>query len=64
MDCLFIYIECFDNLNIQGINFVVVCVVFKNGKFSKKDYCKFNIKMVVGFDDFVSMEEIVYCRYK
>lgn len=42
----------------------MVCVVFKNGKLSKKDYCKFNIKMVEGFDDFVLMEEVVYRCYK
>jgi len=58
------YIECFDNSNIQGTNAVAACVVFKNGKPSKKDYRKFNIKTVVGPDDFASMEEVVYRRYK
>ena len=58
------HIECFDNSNIQGTNAVAACVVFKNGKPSKKDYRKFNIKTVVGPDDFASMEEVVYRRYK
>lgn len=58
------HIECFDNSNIQGTNPVAACVVFKNGKPSKKDYRKFNIKTVVGPDDFASMEEVVYRRYK
>ncbi|MEO0723119.1 MAG: excinuclease ABC subunit UvrC [Bacteroidota bacterium] len=59
-----IHIECFDNSNIQGTNPVAACVVFKNAKPSKKDYRKFNIKTVVGPDDFASMEEVVYRRYK
>ncbi len=58
------HIECFDNSNIQGSNPVAACVVFKNGKPSKKDYRKYNIKTVVGPDDFASMEEVVYRRYK
>ena len=59
-----IHIECFDNSNIQGSNPVAACVVFKNAKPSKKDYRHFNIKTVVGPDDFASMEEVVYRRYK
>lgn len=58
------HIECFDNSNIQGSNPVAACVVFKNGKPSKSDYRKFNIKTVEGPDDFASMEEVVYRRYK
>lgn len=58
------HIECFDNSNIQGSNPVAACVVFRNGKPSKKEYRKFNIKTVVGPDDFASMEEVVYRRYK
>lgn len=58
------YIECFDNSNIQGTNPVAACVVFKDGKPSKKDYRHFNIKTVEGPNDFASMEEVVYRRYK
>ena len=58
------HIECFDNSNIQGTNPVAACVVFKNGKPSKKEYRHYNIKTVVGSDDFASMEEVVYRRYK
>ena len=58
------HIECFDNSNIQGTNPVAACVVFKDGKPSKKDYRHYNIKTVVGPDDFGSMEEVVYRRYK
>ena len=58
------HIECFDNSNIQGANPVAACVVFKNAKPSKKDYRLFNIKTVSGPDDFASMEEVVYRRYK
>ncbi|RED50484.1 excinuclease ABC subunit UvrC [Seonamhaeicola aphaedonensis] len=58
------HIECFDNSNIQGTNPVAACVVFKNGKPSKKDYRHFNIKTVEGPDDFASMEEVVLRRYK
>ncbi len=59
-----VHIECFDNSNIQGTNPVAACVVFKNGKPSKKDYRHFNIKTVEGPDDFASMEEAVHRRYK
>ena len=58
------HIECFDNSNIQGTHPVAACVVFKDGKPSKKDYRHFNIKTVEGPNDFASMEEIVYRRYK
>ena len=58
------HIECFDNSNIQGNNPVAACVVFKNGKPSKKEYRHFNIKTVVGPDDFGSMEEVVHRRYR
>ncbi len=58
------HIECFDNSNIQGTHPVAACVVFKNGKPSKLDYRHFNIKTVEGPDDFASMEEVVYRRYK
>jgi excinuclease ABC subunit C len=57
------HIECFDNSNIQGSNPVAACVVFKNGKPSKKEYRHFNIQTVEGPDDFASMEEVVYRRY-
>jgi len=59
-----VQIECFDNSNTQGTNPASACVVFKNGKPSKKDYRHFNIKTVDGPDDFASMEEVVYRRYK
>ena len=59
-----IHMECFDNSNIQGTNPVSACVVFKNAKPSKKDYRHFNVKTVIGPDDFASMEEAVYRRYK
>jgi excinuclease ABC subunit C len=58
------HIECFDNSNIQGTNPVAACVIFKDGKPSKKDYRHFNIKTVEGPNDFASMEEVVYRRYK
>jgi len=58
------HIECFDNSNIQGTNPVSACVVFKDGKPSKKDYRHFNIKTVEGPNDFASMEEVVHRRYK
>jgi excinuclease ABC subunit C len=58
------HIECFDNSNIQGTHPVAACVVFKDGKPSKKDYRHYNIKTVDGPDDFASMEEVVYRRYK
>jgi excinuclease ABC subunit C len=58
------HIECFDNSNFQGTSPVAACVVFKNGKPSKKDYRKFNIKTVEGPNDFASMTEIVGRRYR
>ena len=58
------HIECFDNSNMQGSNPVAACVVFKDGKPSKKEYRHYNIKTVEGPDDFASMEEVVYRRYK
>lgn len=57
------HIECFDNSNIQGSNPVASCVVFKDAKPSKKDYRHFNIKTVVGPDDFASMKEVLTRRY-
>lgn len=57
------HIECFDNSNIQGTNPVASCVVFRNGKPSKRDYRHFNIKTVVGPDDFASMKEVLTRRY-
>ena len=59
-----VHIECFDNSNIQGTNPVSACVVFKNAKPSKKDYRHFNVKTVEGPNDFASMEEAVYRRYR
>ncbi len=59
-----VYIECFDNSNLQGTNAVSSCVVFKNGKPSKKDYRKFTVKTVEGPDDFATMREVVYRRYR
>jgi len=59
-----IHIECFDNSNIQGSNPVAACVVFKKAKPAKKDYRHFNIKTVEGPDDYASMYEVVYRRYK
>jgi len=58
------HIECFDNSNIQGSDPVAACVVFKNGKPSKKEYRHYNIKTVKGPDDYASMEEVVHRRYK
>ncbi|HLW41283.1 MAG TPA: excinuclease ABC subunit UvrC [Flavobacterium sp.] len=58
------HIECFDNSNIQGTNPVAACVVFKDGRPSKKDYRHFNIKTVEGPNDFASMEEVVFRRYR
>ena len=58
------HIECFDNSNLGGTNPVAACVVFKNAKPSKKDYRHYNIKTVEGPNDFASMEEVVYRRYK
>jgi excinuclease ABC subunit C len=58
------HIECFDNSNIQGSNPVAACVVFKNGKPAKKEYRHYGIKTVEGANDFASMEEVVFRRYK
>lgn len=59
-----VQIECFDNSNIQGSDPVAACVVFKMGKPSKSDYRKYNIKTVVGLDDYASMKEVVRRRYQ
>jgi excinuclease ABC subunit C len=59
-----VHIECFDNSNIAGTTPVAACVVFRNGRPSKKDYRHFNIKTVTGANDFSSMEEIVFRRYR
>jgi excinuclease ABC subunit C len=59
-----VHIECFDNSNIMGNNPVAACVVFRNAKPSRNDYRHFNIKTVTGPDDFSSMEEVVFRRYK
>lgn len=64
LDSLPVHIECFDNSNIQGSHPVAACVVFREGKPSKKEYRHYNIKTVGGPDDFASMEEVVYRRYK
>jgi excinuclease ABC subunit C len=64
LQALPLHIECFDNSNIQGSDPVAACVVFRNGKPSKKEYRHYSIKTVVGPDDFASMEEVVYRRYK
>jgi excinuclease ABC subunit C len=58
------HIECFDNSNLQGTNPVASCVVFRNGKPSRKEYRHFNVKTVVGADDFATMREIVGRRYR
>lgn len=58
------HIECFDNSNIQGDSAVAACVVFRNGKPSNREYRHFNIKTVTGPDDFASMEEVIYRRYR
>jgi len=63
MDKLPVHIECFDNSNIQGTNPVSSCVVFKNAKPAKNEYRKFNVKTVVGPDDFATMVEVVTRRY-
>jgi excinuclease ABC subunit C len=57
------HIECFDNSNTQGTNPVSACVVFKEGKPSKKDYRHFNVQTVIGPDDFATMEEVIHRRY-
>lgn len=59
-----VHIECFDNSNLQGTNPVAACVVFKNAKPNVKEYRHYNIKSVEGPNDFASMEEVVYRRYK
>ena len=59
-----VHMECFDNSNIQGSHPVAACVVFKNGKPARRDYRHFNIKSVEGPNDYASMEEVVYRRYK
>ena len=59
-----VQIECFDNSNLMGTNPVASCVVFKNGKPSKKDYRHFKIQNIDGPDDFASMEQVVYRRLK
>ena len=59
-----VHIECFDNSNLQGTNPVSSCVVFRNAKPAKKEYRHFNVKTVEGPNDFASMEEVVYRRYK
>jgi excinuclease ABC subunit C len=64
MDKLPLHIECFDNSNMQGSHPVASCVVFKNAKPAKKDYRHFHIKTVVGANDFASMEEVVFRRYR
>ncbi len=58
------HIECFDNSNLQGSNPVAACVVFRNGKPARSEYRHFHVKTVSGPDDFASMEEVVYRRYK
>ena len=64
MEVMPMHIECFDNSNIQGTNPVSSCVVFKNAKPSNKDYRHFKVRSVEGPNDFASMEEVVYRRYK
>ena len=64
LDTLPVHIECFDNSNMQGSEPVAACVVFKDGKPLKKEYRHYNIKSVKGIDDFASMKEVVYRRYK
>ncbi|MFZ4474485.1 MAG: excinuclease ABC subunit UvrC [Saprospiraceae bacterium] len=64
MEAVPLHIECFDNSNIQGTNPVSSCVVFRNAKPSKKDYRHYNVKTVEGPNDFASMEEVVFRRYK
>jgi excinuclease ABC subunit C len=64
MPALPLHIECFDNSNIQGESAVAACVVFRNGKPSNREYRHFNIKTVTGPDDFASMEEVIFRRYR
>jgi excinuclease ABC subunit C len=59
-----VHIECFDNSNIQGESAVAACVIFRNGRPSNKEYRHFNIKTVRGPDDYASMEEVIYRRYR
>ena len=59
-----VHIECFDNSNIQGESAVAACVVFRNGRPSNREYRHFNIKTVTGPDDFASMEEVIFRRYR
>lgn len=64
MPVLPVHIECFDNSNIQGESAVAACVVFRNGRPSNREYRHFNIRTVKGPDDYASMEEVIYRRYK
>jgi excinuclease ABC subunit C len=64
MENLPMHIECFDNSNLQGTNPVSACVVFRNAKPAKKDYRHYNVKTVEGPNDFATMEEVVFRRYK
>jgi excinuclease ABC subunit C len=64
MPVLPVHIECFDNSNIQGESAVAACVVFRNGRPSNREYRHYNIKTVTGPDDFASMEEVIYRRYR
>jgi len=64
MEDMPLHIECFDNSNIQGTNPVSACVVFRNAKPSKREYRHFNVKTEIGPDDFSTMEEVVFRRYK
>jgi excinuclease ABC subunit C len=64
LDVMPFHIECFDNSNLMGTNPVSSCVVFKNGAPAKRDYRHYNVKTVVGPNDFATMEEVVYRRYK
>lgn len=64
MPVLPVHIECFDNSNIQGESAVAACVVFRNGRPSNREYRHFNIRTVAGPDDFASMEEVIYRRYR
>jgi excinuclease ABC subunit C len=64
MPSLPVHIECFDNSNIMGTNPVAACVVFRNGLPSRKEYRHFNIKTVKGPDDYSSMEEVIFRRYR
>jgi excinuclease ABC subunit C len=64
MEAVPLWLECFDNSNLQGTNPVSSCVVFKNAKPAKRDYRHYNVKSVEGPNDFASMEEVVFRRYK